>query len=89
MIPATVKGYRDGKKIFYQITAVDPKAFAGCKKLKKIQIRSKQIQKIGKNAFQGIHSKAVFTLPSACRKQYKKLFTAKTGYQKKTMKLKF
>ena len=89
VIPAVVKGYRDGKKISYQITVVDPKAFAGCKNIKKIQIQSKRLQKIGKNAFQGIHRKAVFTLPSSCRKKYKKLFTAKTGYQKKTMKLKF
>ncbi len=89
VIPASVKGYRDGKKISYQITAVDPKAFDGCKNLKKIRIQSKQLQKIGKNAFRGIYRKAVFTLPSACRKQYKKLFTAKTGYQKKTMKMKF
>lgn len=89
VIPAVVKGYRDGKKISYQIAVVDPKAFAGCKNIKKIQIQSKRLQKIGKNAFQGIHRKAVFTLPSSCRKKYKKLFTAKTGYQKKTMKLKF
>ncbi len=89
VIPAVVKGYRDGKKIAYQVTVVDPKAFAGCKNIKKIQIQSKRLQKIGKNAFQGIHRKTVFTMPSSCRKKYKKLFTAKTGYQKKTMKLKF
>lgn len=89
VILAVVKGYRDGKKISYQITVVDSKAFAGCSNMKKIKIQSKRLQKIGKNAFQGIHRKAVFTLPSSCRKKYKKLFTAKTGYQKKTMKLKF
>ena len=89
VIPASVRGYRDGKKISYEVVAVDQKAFAGCKNLKKLRIESKKLQKIGRNAFQGIYRKAVFILPSSCRKQYKKLFTAKTGYQKKTMKLKF
>ena len=89
VIPASVRGYRDGKEISYEVVAVDQKAFAGCKNLKKLRIKSKKLQKIGRNAFQGINKKAVFILPSSCRKQYKKLFTAKTGYQKKTMKLKF
>lgn len=89
VIPAAVKGYCNGKKISCQVVAVDQKAFDGCKNLKRIRIQSKQLQKIGKNAFRGIHRKAVFTLPSSCKKQYRKLFTAKTGYQKKTMKLKF
>ena len=89
VIPASVRGSRDGKDISYEVVAVDQKAFAGCKNLKKLRIESKKLQKIGRNTFQGINKKAVFILPPSCRKQYKKLFTAKTGYQKKTMKLKF
>lgn len=67
VIPASVKDKRTGKAVVYRVTAIDKKAFAGCGKLKKLQIKSKKLTSIGKNAFAGIHKKAVISCPSACR----------------------
>ena len=73
-------------------------AFQNCKNLKKIIIKSKnlkkivikstQLKKVGKNAIKGIAKGAQITCPKAKKKAYKKLFTAKAGFVKKTMKLK-
>lgn len=89
VIPESVKDKRTGKAVVYRVTAIDKKAFAGCGKLKKLQIKSKKLTSIGKNAFAGIQKKAVISCPSACRKAYRKLITAKTGFKKKTMKILF
>lgn len=89
VIPASVKDKRTGKAVVYRVTAIDKKAFAGCGKLKKLQIKSKKLTSIGKNAFTGIQKNAVISCPSACRKAYRKLITAKTGFKKKTMKILF
>ena len=75
VIPAKVK--KIGKKAFY-----------GAKKLKTIQIKTKKLtaSRIGAKAFSGIYKKAVFKLPSAKKKAYKKLLLKKGA--KKTMKYK-
>lgn len=49
-----------GKQAFYQ-----------CKKLKKVQIKSKCLQKVGKQAFQGTHRKMVIKMPKGKRGKYK------------------
>lgn len=82
-VPETVKinGYT------FKVTAIEGKAFASNKKLKTITI-GKNVKKIGKNAFLGIHKKAVFKTSKAKVKALKKMLTAKTGFKKKTMKVK-
>ena len=70
----------------YKVTAIEKKAFAGCKKLKNITVKSKTIKKVGKACFKGIHKKAVIKVPKARLKAYKKLFKGKG--QKKTVVIK-
>ena len=62
-------------------------AFNGCKNLKSITIKSTVLKKVGKNAIKGIHKKATIKVPKKQYKQYKKLFSKKTGF-KKSMKIK-
>ena len=69
------------------VTVIGKNAFKGCKNLKSIKMQSTSLKKVGKNAIQGIHKKAVITCASNKVKAYKKLFTAASGY-KKTMKIK-
>lgn len=61
----------------YKVTQIKAKAFAGCKKLKKITIYAKSLKKVGKAAFKGIHKKAKIKVPKAKLKAYKKLFKGK------------
>ncbi len=58
------------------VTSIGAKAFSGCKALKKITIKSTKLKKVGKNAFKGIHAKAVIKAPKAKRKAYRKLLRA-------------
>lgn len=85
------------KGMTYKVTAIAPKAFANCKKLKKVTIganvksigkkafyrcsklkavviKSKKLKaaKVGKNAFTGIHKKAVVKVPKKQKKAYSK-----------------
>jgi surface protein len=70
------------------VTEIGKNAFANCKKLKTVTIKSSKLKKIGKNAFKNIHKKAVIKVPRKKYKKYKKLITSKkTGY-KNTMKIK-
>ena len=69
------------------VTAIGKKAFFKCSSLKKIKIKSTSLKKVGAKAIQGIASKAVITCNKKCLKNYKKLFSSKTGY-KKSMKIK-
>lgn len=69
------------------ITTIGAHAFAGCKNLKTVDIKSKKLKSVGKNAFKGIHKKAVFKVPAKKLKAYKKLLNSKAGI-KKTMKIK-
>ena len=74
-------------KLGSNIKTIGANAFSGCSKLKSITVSSKKLTSVGKNAFQGIHKKAVFKVPAKVKKKYKKLINAKTGYRK-TMKVK-
>lgn len=86
------KGNKKIKKVTIgkNVTKIDQNAFYGCKNLKEIVIQTKQLKKnsIGKNAFKGIHKKAKFKVPKKQRKAYVKYLNKKTGFQKKTMKIK-
>ena len=59
------------------VTSIGAKAFSGCKALKKITIKSTKLKKVGKNAFKGIHAKAVIKAPKVKLKAYKKLLKKK------------
>lgn len=63
------------------VTTIGAKAFYGAKNLKKITVKSKQLEKVGKNALKGIHKEAVIKVPSKQLKEYRKLF-AKKGQKK-------
>ncbi len=69
------------------VTKIGAKAFYGCKKLKKIVIKSTKLKSVGKQAIKGINKRATIDVPNSKKKKYKKLFKAKTGF-KKTMKIK-
>lgn len=69
----------------YTIREIAPKAFAGCKKLKKITITGKKLIKVGKKAFKGIHKKCVIKVPASKAKSYKKLMKGKG--QAKTVRI--
>ena len=83
-IPKTVKI----KGQTYKVVKINSKAFYKKSKLKKITIQSTTITSIGKNAFKGINKKAVIKVPKSKYSKYKKLLTSKTGFAKKTMKIK-
>lgn len=68
------------------VTKIGKNAFQSCAKLKKVTIKSKKLKSVGKNAFKGIYSKAVITVPKAQKKAYSKLLKGKG--QKKTVKIK-
>ncbi len=72
----------------YQVVKINKKAFYKKSKIKNVVIKATGITSIGKNAFKGINPKATITVPKAKYAKYKKMLTAKTGFAKKTMKLK-
>lgn len=78
----TVKGYT------YKVTGISAKAFYKKSKVKTVTIKSTTIKSIGKNAFKGINKKAVFKVPKSKYTSYKRMLTSKTGFVKKTMKVK-
>lgn len=69
-----------------KVKTIGTKAFYNCKKLQTINVKSTVLKKIGKNAFKGIHKKAIINVPKKKYKKYKKLFKGKG--QKKTVKMK-
>lgn len=72
------------------IKKISQKAFSGCKNLRTITLKTKKLNKIGRNAFSGIYPKAVFTLTGSKKKKRKvsRLFTMRTGFKKRTMRIK-
>ena len=75
VIPATVR--KIGKE-----------AFAKCKNLKKITIKTAYLssKKVGANAFKGIHAKATIKVPKKQKKAYQKLLKAREIGKKVTVK---
>lgn len=53
------------------VKTIGKQAFYQCKKLKKVQIKSKCLQKVGKQAFQRTHRKIVIKMPKGKRGKYK------------------
>ena len=87
--PKACKGIKKLKKVTIpaSIVKIGNKAFQGDKNLKKIIIKTKKLKKatFGKAAFLGINKKAVFKLPKAKKKAYKKILLKKGA----TKKMKF
>ena len=69
----------------YKITKICANAFRGGKKVKSISIKTKDLNKIGKKAFWGIHAKATIFVPAKKFKAYEKIMKKKG---QKTMKIK-
>ena len=55
------------------VTKIGANAFYGAKNLSKVTIKSKNLKKIGKNAFKKIKKSATFKVPKGKAKAYKKL----------------
>ncbi|MBR4759259.1 MAG: leucine-rich repeat protein [Lachnospiraceae bacterium] len=70
-----------------KVKKIGKNAFLGCSKMKKLTFKGK-VPTFGKNAFKNINKKATFKVPKKYKTQYKKKLTAKTGFKKKTMKIK-
>lgn len=68
------------------VKTIGKKAFSGCKKLTRVNIKGKVLKKVGKQAFKGISAKAVIKVPKAKKQAYTRLFKGKG--QKKTVKVK-
>ena len=76
--------FRGYKKLKYvtvgkNVKKIGTQAFYSCKKLKKIVIKTKQLQakKVGSKAFKGIYSKVNIKVPKPKLKSYKKILRAK------------
>ncbi len=67
------------------VSQIGENAFYGCKKLKKIKIKSEQIEYIGDNAFGGIHARAVIYVPRSCLEDYREM-VRETGNMKVQVK---
>ena len=67
------------------VSVIGKKACFGCKKLKKITIKSTKLKKIGKRAFTGTHGNLVIKVPKKQKKTYRKLLQNKG--MKKTAKI--
>ena len=68
------------------VTGIGKQAFAGCSKLKSIQIKAKALKSVGSKAFKGIDKKAVIKVPKNKKKAYAKKLAGKG--QVKTVKIK-
>lgn len=55
------------------VAQIGEEAFYGCKQLKKIKIKSEQIEYIGEDAFRGISSKAIIYVPESCLREYRQM----------------
>lgn len=76
-------------KIGKNVSSIGKNAFNGCANLKKVTIKTKKLTaaKVKKNAFKGLHKKAVIKVPASKRKAYKKLLK-KRGFKGSGQKIK-
>lgn len=76
------KAFQKNKKlktlaIGRNIKTIDAKAFYGCSKLSKIQVKSQVLQKVGSNALKGTKKNIRIELPKNYFEKYKKFFEKK------------
>ncbi len=81
-VPATVKIKVNGKSVTYKVTSISARAFAKCKKLKKVTI-GKNVTSIGKEAFKGCKALKKIAVKSKVLKSVGK--NAVKGIQKKAV----
>ncbi|MCR5628152.1 leucine-rich repeat protein [Eubacterium sp.] len=79
------KAFKKGKKlksivIGKNVSKISNGAFAGCKKLKSIKIKSKKIKKFVKGTFKGVKKTCVIKVPKAKKKVYTKKIK-KSGFK--------
>lgn len=67
------------------VKKIQKKAFANCKKLSKVTVKSKVLSKVAKNAFRGTNKKLTVKVPKKKRAKYRRLFKRKGN---KTLKVK-
>ena len=88
--PKAFKGDTKIKTVVIPSTVrkIGKEAFAKCKNLKKITIKTAYLssKKVGANAFKGIHAKATIKVPKKQKKAYKKLLKARGVGKKVTVK---
>ena len=88
--PKAFKGDTKIKTVVIPSTVrkIGKEAFAKCKNLKKITIKTTYLssKKVGANAFKGIHAKATIKVPKKQKKAYQKLFKARGIGKKVTVK---
>ena len=88
--PKAFKGDTKIKTVVIPSTVrkIGKEAFAKCKNLKKITIKTAYLssKKVGANAFKGIHAKATIKVPKKQKKAYQKLFKARGIGKKVTVK---
>lgn len=87
-----------GSKAFYKksrlkklvvgsnVVSIGSKACYGCKQLKSVKIKGKNLKKIGSGAFRSIHKKAVVRVPAAKKKAYRSMLR-KAGLKGKKQKV--
>ena len=59
------------------VKSIGKKAFYGCKKLKKVTVKSSKLKKVGAKAFTGTNKKITIKVPAKKVKAYKKLLKNK------------
>ena len=88
--PKAFKGDTKIKTVVIPSTVrkIGKEAFAKCKNLKKITIKTAYLssKKVGANAFKGIHAKATIKVPKKQKKAYQKLLKARGVGKKVTVK---
>ena len=88
--PKAFKGDTKIKTVVIPSTVrkIGKEAFAKCKNLKKITIKTAYLssKKVGANAFKGIHAKAMIKVPKKQKKAYQKLLKARGVGKKVTVK---
>ena len=88
--PKAFKGDTKIKTVVIPSTVrkIGKEAFAKCKNLKKITIKTTYLssKKVGANAFKGIHAKAIIKVPKKQKKAYQKLLKARGIGKKVTVK---
>ena len=68
------------------VVSIGAKAFYKTKNLKHVVIQAKNLKRVGKNAFSGIHKRAVMKTPKKRTKIYRKLI--RKSRVAKTVKIK-
>ncbi len=81
------KGYSKATSVVIpkNVTKIEGSAFAGCKKLKKVEFKNAKVT-VSKNAFKGAPSKATVKVPAALKKNKKNLNKFKSMVKKAGLK---